>query len=73
MTPWPTPSPIPTANATAVLGPVMSEAGVTLAESLVQGYQQANNTGIIELVMMGFIAFIIIAGIYTIIRHVQSL
>lgn len=70
---WPTPTPIPQVEATPFLGPALDGATITLAESLVQGYQQANQMGIVELFMLGVVAFIVIAGIWTIIRHVQSI
>lgn len=70
---WPTPTPIPTPEATSQFNDMMGGASITLAESLVQGYQQANNLGIVELLLLGMVGFIVIGGIWTIIRHIQSI
>lgn len=70
---WPTPTPMPTVDATPALGAVLEGMDTALAESLVQGYQQANNHGALELLMFGILALLIVGGIWSIIRHVQRI
>lgn len=70
---WPTPTPIPTPNATAVMAPILDGIEIDLAEQLVQGYQQANNTGVLEIIFFAILTLLIIGGVWSITRHVQQI
>ncbi len=65
-TPWFTPTPMPTANATSVLAPSLVGSGVDvqIAESLVGGYQYANQNGGIDFIMTGVLILLIVGGIF---------
>jgi hypothetical protein len=68
---WPTLTPFPTSAATSVLD--LSAANIPMAERLVQGYQVANNAGAMDLLIWAILLFLIIGGIWSIIRRLQSM
>lgn len=72
---WPTPTPLPTPDLISSTPVFTAIEGVDteLAEWIVQGYQAANYAGVVDFVMMAVIVLIVIGGIFSITRHVQSL
>jgi hypothetical protein len=44
-----------------------------LAENLVQGYQQANYAGALDMLMFALIVFIVLGGIWSIMSHLKRL
>lgn len=70
---WPTPTPIPTTAATPVMDFGGEDTVYMLAENLVQGYQQANNYGVMDYLFWVLILFIVLGGIWSIIRRVKTL
>jgi hypothetical protein len=68
---WATLTPMPTGAATSVLD--LGGANITLGEHLVQGYQVANSMGAMDLLMFAILLFLIIGGVWSIIRRVQNL
>lgn len=69
--PWATLTPLPTSYATAQIN--FAGAGEGMAESLVQGYQVANNAGAIDMVMFAILLLLILGGVWSIIKRVQTL
>ncbi len=69
---WVTPTPIPYVPGTPVfdLGP---DVGVKLAEDLVQGYQQAQLMGALNLLIILLLVILIVGGIWSVMRHAQRL
>ncbi len=51
----------------------VSQMAYTVAENLVQGYQQANQMGALNMLMFVLIVFIVLGGIWSIMRHIKSL
>lgn len=64
--PWHTPTPIPTANATVPVDFLNEEIGITLAESVVQGYQYSNQYGGIDTFIYGVLFIMVIGGVWSI-------
>lgn len=79
MTPTPIPTPIPWATLTpfptssGVIPLDFTGAGEGMAESLVQGYQVANNAGALDMVMFAILLFLVIGGVWSVIKRVQAL
>jgi len=71
-TPWPTLTPFPTSDATSVLLS-LDGANVDLSEKLVQGYQVANNAGAMDLLIYAILLFLILGGVWSIIRRLQTM
>lgn len=69
--PWATLTPYPTTAATAQID--FAGAGEGMAESLVQGYQIANNAGALDTVMFAILLLLVIGGVWSIIKRVQTL
>jgi len=69
---WPTPTPIPYAPGTPAFD-FGSYTGVQLAEDLVQGYQQAQLMGALNLLIILLLIVLIVGGIWSIMRHAQRL
>lgn len=72
---WPTPTPLPTPDiiSSTPVFTAMEGVGPELAEWAVQGYQTANQAGVVDFIMLAIIALILVGGILSIIRHVQQL
>lgn len=70
--PWYTPTPFPTPNATP---PINLDIGLgyDMAESVVGGYNFANQYGFVDTVMFALLLIIIVGGVWTIIRKLQNL
>ena len=69
---WPTPTPIPHTPGTPTFD-FGSYTGVQLAEDLVQGYQQAQLMGALNLLIILLLIVLIVGGIWSIMRHAQRL
>lgn len=69
---WATPTPFPTPDGTPVIF-LPSGMDVTFAESLVQGYQSANNAGALDMLMFAILFLIVVGGIWSVIHRVQNL
>jgi len=79
MTPEPTQTPIPWATltpypTTAATAPVqLIGVGEDMSEKLVQGYQMANSVGAIDMLMFSILLFIVVGGVWSVIKRLQSL
>lgn len=69
--PWATLTPFPTANATAPVQLIGMD--VDMSEKLVQGYQMANSVGALDMLMFAILLFIVVGGVWSIIRKLQKL
>lgn len=71
---WATPTPLPTAAATAATNfGISPETSYVLAENLVQGYQMANSYGIVTYLDWILILVIVLGGVWSIIKHMKML
>ncbi len=69
---WATPTPIPYVPGTPVLD-LGADVGVNLAEDIVQGYQQAQLMGALNLLIILLLVLLIVGGIWSVMRHAQRL
>ena len=69
---WPTPTPIPYVPGTPVLD-LGADVGARLAEDIVQGYQQAQFIGALNLLFILLLVLLIVGGIWSVMRHAQRL
>jgi len=69
--PWATLTPYPTSAATAPVQLV----GVNedMAEKLVQGYGIANGAGAMDMLFFAILLFIVVGGVWSIIKRLQNL
>lgn len=72
MNEWPTPTPLPPSVSTPVVD-VFNDLEYTLAEGLVQGYQQANMAGALDMLMFALVVFLVLGGVWSIQRHLKRL
>lgn len=69
---WPTPTPIPPSAATPPFQ-LPTGTGAEIAESIVQGWQQANQFGLLDILFLAALAFLVIGGVYLITQKVREL
>lgn len=68
---WATPTPIPMPVGTPVIGLDGEAIGITMAENLVQGFQQANQMGALDMLFMAILVLLILGGLWSIMRRIQ--
>jgi hypothetical protein len=68
---WPTPTPIPPSAATPPID--LGGAEYEIAEWIVQGYQQANQHGLLDMIFLAALALLVIGGVYLIMQRVRTL
>ena len=68
---WPTPTPIPPSVATPPIS--LGSAPYDIAEAVVQGYQQANQYGLLDIIFLAAVVFLVIGGVYLIMQKVREM